>query len=338
MKAPRTSKEHHGVVVPMVTPITGDGLLDEPAVGRILDYMHQGGVQGVFVLGTTGEAPSVPLAVRNRLVELVADLAHDRMLVYAGISGNSLRDCVDAGNRYFEMGAAAVVAHVPAYFKVKPENHLLFFNNLADCLSGDLILYNMPLTTGVSIPMEVCVKLAEHPRVVGIKDSENDEARMTRLLKELGRKDGFSVFVGTGALMGKGLLQGADGIVPSVGNIAPRVCCDLLDSARKGDPAGVGRRQQRMMEISHLYQKGRTLGQSLAALKAAMNWMGLCSPEVFPPLQPIGATELQSLRKELVRLGLLVQDSIADEQETGHRTDDGRPGGSRTRTLSADSR
>jgi 4-hydroxy-tetrahydrodipicolinate synthase len=132
----------------------------------------------------------------------------------------------------------------------------------------------MPLTTNVSLPIDVCKQTAQKPRVAGIKDSENNATRLGELLQELGGQNSFSVFVGVGALMAKGLLQGADGIVPSVGNLVPGLCRKFYDSVREGDAKATGLLHERLMAISATYQSGRNLGESLAALKAAMSWLG----------------------------------------------------------------
>lgn len=338
MKAPAMEKKHRGVIVPMVTPITPEGQLDEPAVRRIVHHLCQGGVHGVFVLGTTGEWSSVPPAMRRRLVELVTECVNGHARVYAGISSDNLADSVEAGNRYLAGGVDAVVAHVPAHYEKHPRESLHFFTELAGRLDGDLLLYNMPLTTNVSLPIEVCKETARRPRVIGIKDSENNAERLAQLLRELGGQDSFSVFVGTGPLMAKGLLLGADGIVPSVGNLAPLLCRQFFDSVKNGNAQQTQSLHDRLMELANVYQEGRTLEQALAALKGAMTWLGLCGPDVFPPLKPTNAADRKALRAELLRLGIPVRNPLLDEQQTNHWPHDGRSGGSRARALPADPR
>ncbi|MEY4387152.1 MAG: 4-hydroxy-tetrahydrodipicolinate synthase [Verrucomicrobiota bacterium] len=326
-------KSHHGVIVPMVTPVTAEGLLDEPAVGRIVDFLIAGGVHGIFVLGTTGEALSIPATMRDQLVRCTIAAVRGRALVYAGISTDSLAESVAAGNKYLMMGVDAVVAHVPAHFEKSPEKAWGFFTDLAAQLQGDFIIYNMPLTTNVSLPIALCKETAARPRVIGIKDSENNADRMVELLNELGGKKNFSVFIGTGPLMGKGLLLGAEGIVPSVGNIAPGLCCELYASATRGDAEGTEKLHKKLMEAGGIYQSGRKLNHSLAALKTAMSLLGLCGPDMLPPLSRVDATERTALRAKLVEFGFPVRDSHGDEHKTSDWAHDGRPGGSRSGTL-----
>ena len=105
--------------------------------------------------------------------------------------------------------------------------------------------------------------------------------------------------------MAKGLKLGAEGLVPSVSNLVPEVCSKLCASVARGDWAEADRQADRMSAVSAMYQQNRTLGQSLAALKAALHWRGLCGPDVLPPLLPLSRKEMEALREEMLRLKLL---------------------------------
>jgi 2-dehydro-3-deoxy-D-pentonate aldolase len=295
-------QQHHGVVVPMVTPVTTTGQLDEPAVERVVAYLLSGGVDAIFVLGTTGEGVSVPRAFRRRLVERTVALVQRRAKVYAGVDEAHPRDVAE-GNDYFHAGADAVVTRPPVAFPV--ERLVPWLKSLLAGLEGPLILYNIPSTTNVSIPLEVVDQLVGHPNLAGIKDSENSIKRLEELLRRFGDRPEFAVFVGVGRLMARGLKLGAEGIVPSVGNLIPDVCRDLCECARRGDWAEAERHAKRMNDVSALYQNGRTLSQSLAALKGAMSCRGLCEPCVLPPLLPLPQVELEGIRKQMSSLQLL---------------------------------
>ena len=298
----KNGHQHYGVVVPMVTPVTPAGQLDEPAVDRLVEYLIAGGVEGIFVLGTTGEGVSVPRASRCKLVEWTAAKVRRRVKVYAGIGDMHPND-LQAGNEYFHAGADAVVARPPIAF---PEDQLLpWFQSLLDGLEGPLVLYNMPAMTHVSIPLEVVGKLLGHPRLAGIKDSENNPKRLETLLKLYGGDPKFSIFVGVGALMAQGLKQGAEGIVPSVGNLIPEVCHHLCACAERGEWSEAQQCAERMSAVAAMYQKGRTLGESLAALKAALAFRGLCEPYMLPPLLPLTDSERDGLRRQMDQLRLL---------------------------------
>jgi 4-hydroxy-tetrahydrodipicolinate synthase len=296
--------KYQGAVVPMVTPITAAGGLDEGALDRLLDTLLAGGVEGIFVLGTTGEGLNVPTAFRRRLVERTVNKARGRALVYAGLGDLRAAD-FPAANEYFHAGANAVVAHPPISEPVHATELVGWYRSLLEVLEGPLILYNMPTLTRVSIPLDAVAELIGHPRLAGIKDSENNPARIEELLKRFGGTPGFSIFIGVGALMAKGLQLGAAGIVPSVGNLIPDVCQNLCASARRGDWAAAEHAFDRMKAVAAIYQHGRSLGESLAALKGAVHCRGLCAPHVLPPLRALTEPELKSVRLELTRLQLL---------------------------------
>ncbi|HXS68529.1 MAG TPA: dihydrodipicolinate synthase family protein [Candidatus Polarisedimenticolia bacterium] len=296
--------KYGGAVVPMVTPFMADGTLDEAALQRLVEAQVAGGVEGVFVLGTTGEGANVPRELRRKLVAQTVKHVNRRALVFAGLGDVRDGELCEA-NEFFEAGADAVVAHPPISDKVTDGDLLAWYQKLLDCVQGPLVLYNMPMTTRVSIPLDTVEKLIGHPKVAGIKDSENNPQRLEEMLGRCGGKKDFSVFVGVGALMEKGLKLGADGVVPSVGNLIPHICHKLCAAAKKKDWAGVENFSQHMNTIAALYQKGRTLNESLSALKAALACRGLCLPHMRLPLNPLTESQMEKLRHEMERLHLL---------------------------------
>jgi len=298
----KKSPKYCGVVVPMVTPVTTDGKLDEPALDRLVDSLLAGGVDGIFVMGTTGEGTSVPRDYRLRLVKQTVARVNGGTQVFAGI-GDAHPEEIVAGNDYFRAGVDAVVSRPP--MAISPDDMLPWYRALLDGLEGPLLLYNMPMTTKVSIPLDTVEKLMGHARFAGIKDSENNERRLEELLQRFGGRKDFSVFVGVGALMEKGLRLGADGIVPSVGNLIPGICRKLCSAAQNGNWAEAGNFNSRMNAVAALYQKGRTLNESLSVLKGALHIRGLCAPHVLPPLKPLTDSQLEKLRLEMERLHLL---------------------------------
>lgn len=295
----------HGAVIPLVTPVTPTGDLDEAALDRLLEFQIAGGVEGIFVLGTTGEGPSVPRAARLRLVQRTVAKVQKRAQVYAGIGDQCLADSALAAQEYFRAGVDAVVAQPPVYFPLQPHELLAYFRSLLEQLPGPMIIYNIPATTRVSIPLELIGQLKGHPRLAGMKDSENDPKRLEELVKRYGGDPKFAVFMGVGAFMVQGLKFGADGIVPSAGNLIPDVCHQICASVARGDLAETDRLAARMKTVAGIYQQDRTLGQSLAALKATLHAKGIIGPHMLPPLLALPETERQSIRTGMKALGLL---------------------------------
>ncbi|HXT12157.1 MAG TPA: dihydrodipicolinate synthase family protein [Candidatus Angelobacter sp.] len=297
-------RKYQGAVVPLVTPFTAEGNLDVTALHRLVDRQVAGGVDGIFVLGTTGEGAHVPRASRRQMVAETVKRVDGSAVVFAGL-GDIVSADVSEANGFLADGAEAVVAHPPISQKLAPHELQDWYRKLLDQVHGPLLLYNMPMTTNVSIPLDSVEKLVGHPRLAGIKDSENNPQRLEQLLQRCGGKKDFSIFVGVGALMEKGLKLGADGIVPSVGNLIPDICQKLCAAAKKADWAEAEILSTRMNTIAALYQKGRTLNESLSVLKAAMSCHGLCSPHVLLPLLPLTAAQLEKLRIDMEQLHLL---------------------------------
>jgi 4-hydroxy-tetrahydrodipicolinate synthase len=297
-KTPKLS----GVVVPLVTPITTDGQLDLAALDRLIEVQIAGGVDGLLLLGTTGEGPCVPRPLRRPFIERAIATARQRLRIYVNVSGNSLADSIAEARGFFSLGADAIAALPPFYFPPRPAELTAWFRALLDAAPGPVLLYNIPMTTRVSIPLEVIGELVGHPRFAGLKDSENDAQRHAELLWRFSGRADFSLFCGVGALMAQDVKSGMDGIVPSVGNLIPDVCHKLCAAAQRGDSTAAAQPAERMNAVAALYQNGRTLAQSLAAIKGLLHLRGLCSPAVFPPLLPLSPDELEALRSEAAKL------------------------------------
>ena len=154
----KKNMEYHGAVIPMITPVTASAEMDEAAVDRVVDSLVAGGVSGIFVLGTTGEGVHVPRTFRRRLVARVAGRVKDRCLVYAGLGDLQPSEFLSA-NDYFRDGAHAVVAHPPISSPVPASELTGWYRTLLGQLEGPLILYNMPMTTRVSIPLDAMEQL-----------------------------------------------------------------------------------------------------------------------------------------------------------------------------------
>jgi len=298
----------------MVTPVTDDGRLDTLAVARIIEMFAQAGVHPLL-MGTTGEGNSVSKGDAVLLVETAAkardayyakhgeEADKQRMVIYTGLTGNCVSEQYVQGNRFFEVGADVVAATLPAYYQLTPEQMYTYYHDLADALKGPLMLYNITITTHMSIPLDVIVRLADHPNIVGLKDSENNLPRLEECLSLVARRDDFAYFCGCAANSAHAMAHGADGIVPSGGNIVPALYQQLFLAGLEGDIAEAQRLQQETDAIGQIYQKGFTLGQSLAALKVMMGTKGLCGPAMLPPLTRISEEEEKRVTEATHALG-----------------------------------
>lgn len=294
-------KKYRGVVVPMVTPVTKEGKLDTEAVVRIIEFFAKAGVSPLL-MGTTGEGNSVSPKDGLSFVETAVKAAQKRITIYAGLTGNCFSEQLAQAEAYTKAGADVIVATLPTYYALTPEQMENYYRTLADSIKGPLMLYNILATTHMSIPVDVIRRLADHPNIVGLKDSERDLERMAQCIEIAKDRDDFCYFCGWAAQSAHSLELGGDGIVPSTGNFVPEMFQQLYEAAIAGDMATANRLQDETNEIAKIYQKDRTLGQSLTALKVMMQTKGLCEPWMLMPLTRLSAEEEKAIAAKATAL------------------------------------
>ena len=285
-----STKKYNGVVVPMVTPVTPTGMLDKPAVERIIKSFVEAGVSPLL-MGTTGEGNSVSTSDGQELIATAVKAAEGKITIYAGLTGTSFIEQLRQAGYYSASGADVIVGTLPSYYALTPEQMENYYKTLADSIKGPLMLYNIAATTHMSIPVDVIERLSKHPNIVGLKDSERDLERMEKCIEIARDNDEFTYFCGWAAQSAHSLELGGDGIVPSTGNFVPGMFRKLYDAAEAGDMETANRLQDETNEIAKLYQAGRTLGQSLTALKVMMQTRGLCTPDMLMPLTRLSEQE-----------------------------------------------
>lgn len=276
-------KKYSGVVVPMVTPFTDKEEIDSSSIVRICQNFADNGVSPLL-LGTTGESTSLSAEDSELIVKTAVKTINTKVLIYAGLSGNSVKQNIKSANRYAGLGADVIVSILPNYYPLTPQQMNDYYIRIADTTSCPVMIYNIPATTNMSIPLDVVDRLSGHPNICGFKDSERDEQRMEKCINMFSGREDFSYFVGCAKFSAISLRKGADGIIPSTGNFTPGMFKHLYDLslAKKWDEAE--KIQNETDEIAKIYQGGRTLGQSLPALKTMMSVLGLCSPYTIMPL------------------------------------------------------
>ncbi len=287
--------KYHGVVVPMVTPLTKEIEIDVDAVGRIIENFAQNNVSAL-IMGTTGEGNSVPVKYGIKMIEAAAKTAKGRITIYAGLAGNCVIEQEDAAKQFIAAGADVIAATLPCYYALTPNQMYEHYKNLADAIPTPLMLYNIAATTHMSIPLDVIEKLSHHPNIVGLKDSENNIERMERALELFRDREDFAYFCGCAANSAKAMSLGADGIVPSVGNYYPKIYNDIFEAGVKGDTVLADSLQAKSIEIGKINTDGLTLGESLAGLKVIMKEMGLCETYMLPPLTELSADKVAEIK------------------------------------------
>jgi 4-hydroxy-tetrahydrodipicolinate synthase len=295
------NKKYRGVIVPAVTPLTAQYTLDEGAVEKIFSNFYTNGVSP-FILGTTGESASLPISIKEAYVKKAIGIKQKDTILYAGISSNNLTESIDFAKYCFGQGVDAVAATLPSYYALSESQMKRYFIELAEAVGAPLIIYNIPATTHMSIPLALIDELSHHPHIVATKDSERNEDRLQRSLALWKGRSDFGHFLGWAAKSADALIGGSDGLIPSTGNLVPEIYAKMLVAIEEGNEAGAYEMQELSDAYGNLYQAGKTLGESLWALKVLMKEKSLCEPVVMPPLQPMAIEEENNLLKGLKEL------------------------------------
>jgi dihydrodipicolinate synthase/N-acetylneuraminate lyase len=287
-----------GVVIPLVTPFTCEGKIDEKASNRLVEHVVSHGCHP-FVLGTTGESLSIPMESKMAYMRTASKANAGRKTFYAGISGMCVEESIIMGKIFADEGADILVAHLPSYYPLPDQYMLRYYTELADALPLPLMLYNITATTHMSIPLEIIETLSKHDNIIGLKDSERDVQRLDLMLGLFANRDDFSYQLGWAAKSTYALMGGADGIVPSTGNAYPDLYAKLFNSIREGDIEKAEKYQSLTDELSLVYQKGKLLSQALPGLKVMLEHLGICESHCIPPCYPLGLEESAAIIEEM---------------------------------------
>lgn len=293
----KTLKKYHGVVVPMVTPVTKEGEIDLPAVERIMTNFVKHNVSPL-IMGTTGEGNSVSVRQGVEMIRAAAKVGKGKCVIYTGLAGNCVEEQLEAARLFVEAGADVIAATLPSYYALTPEQMYNYYATLADALTVPLMLYNIDITTHMSIPLDIIERLSHHPNIVGLKDSENNISRLEEALRLFADREDFAYFCGCAANSAKALAHGGDGIVPSVGNYVPGLYQQLYEAGRDGDAEKAEELQQLTIEIGKINTKGLSLGESLCGLKVIMSVAGLCEYYMLPPLTVLDDATVARIKEE----------------------------------------
>lgn len=295
-----------GVIPPLVTPLAGRDEIDLPALGRIIEHVLGGGVHGLFLLGTTGEGPSLSHAAQRTLVAEATRLVRRRVPVLVGITDSAFSESVRLAQFAAEAGADAVVLAPPFYFPMHQHDLRHYCVSIAREVPLPLFLYNMPSHCKVSFELDTVKHLLDEPNIVGFKDSSGQMLFFNQLLSLAQGRPDFSVLMGPEELLAEGVLMGGHGGVCGGANLVPRMYVDMYEAAVTGDLRQVHVLQQRILRLStKIYSVGTAPSGYLTGLKAAMSQLGLCEARLSEPLSPLPEDRRAVLARHLADLGLV---------------------------------
>jgi len=291
-----TGDDLRGVWTAMITPFKR-GRADVVKLSELVRKAAKAEITGIVPLGTTGESPTVRDEDRECIISTVVKSAADKLLVMVGVGTNNTYKTIDNIKHAFDLGADAVLIVTPYYNKPTPEGLKNHFLTIADASDLPIVLYHIPSRCGVGIPLGLVLELAEHPRIIGIKEAGGDVWRSGEIAR-LTRKD-FAVLSGDDALTLPLMSVGAVGVISVVSNIAPKMFRKMTDMCLAGDLPGAMKIHQKLSPL--LGALG--LETNPAPVKEAMNILGMKVGKVNPPLASVRPDTRRALRAAISEIG-----------------------------------
>ena len=288
-----------GVLPPIPTPFADDRV-DEAAMRANVARWMGTRIRGVVVLGSNGEAPLLDEDESDAAIAAARDAVPSDRLCLAGTGRESTVAAVRAAKRAAALGADAVLVRTPAYFRTLLTAPALtdHYRAVADAAPVPVILYNFTALTGVTLPVEAVARLAEHPNVVGMKESGSDLRFVSALIDST--PDDFALMAGSAPVFFTSLLAGAAGGILAVASVAPDLCVELYDRVRAGRLDEARALQRKLTPLAGLV----TSTHGVPGLKAALSLLGYAAGDPRPPLRPVGPDAVDGIRRALDELEL----------------------------------
>jgi 4-hydroxy-tetrahydrodipicolinate synthase len=294
-----------GLMPAMVTPFDGQGELDLDAAEAMIERFIEAGVSGISPLGSTGEATHLTFDERKRFAEEVVRLVAGRVPLVVGVGSSGTTEAVELARHAEGAGADAVLAVSPFYWKVGEEALFNHFASVANSVEIPVLLYNIPMLTGIDLSPALISRLATECRnVVGIKDTVTVYGHTVAVLQEVkAEKPDFAVLSGWEDLVFPSLLAGADGSICGFANVAPELFVNLVRSAKEGDLDTAARLHRRVLGLVTL---GAHSDPPIGAIKLAMQILGVpISPTVRGPALPANEDTREEVEAILGDAGVL---------------------------------
>jgi 4-hydroxy-tetrahydrodipicolinate synthase len=294
-----TSPLFNGIIPPLATPLRAADELDHAGLERLVAHVLQGGVHGLFVLGTTGEGPSLGYALRYELVERVCALVADRVPVLVGITDTAFAESLALGRHAADCGAAALVMAPPYYLPLGQADLGDYFRRSVPQLPLPVMLYNMPACTKTAIALETARDLMQMPQIVGIKDSSGDFDDFTQLVGLRKERPDWSVLIGPERRVAEAVLAGGQGGVCGGGNVLPRLFVDIYAAAKSGETDHLPALHRKVDSLGRLYAFSDGPAGCIRGIKTALAELGICSGVLAEPLASVDPALVRAVRSWL---------------------------------------
>ncbi len=305
MNASTLPKPLRGIIPPMITPLSDRDTLDAPGLERLIEHLLGGGVHGLFILGTTGEAPSLSYRLRRELVDRTCRHVDRRVPVLVGVADTSFVESVALAEHAAKAGAQAVVLSAPYYFPAGQPELIDYIEDIAGELPLPVFLYNMPSHTKLSFEAETLRRAIDIPNIVGLKDSSAQMIYFHKLRELVADRPDFSILVGPEELLGESVLFGGHGGVCGGANLFPRLYVELYEAAVARRLDRVAALHQKVIHLgSTIYSVGQHRSAFIKGLKCGLSCLEVCDDFMAEPFHRFGASQRARVQKYLAELGV----------------------------------
>ncbi len=300
----------HGIIPPVVTPYTADYAIDKTSLRRVIKHLLDGGVHGLFMLGSTSECVFLNPRQRAEVLEVAVAEANGQVPVLAGILDTTTDHCMAHARQAREICADGLVLTAPYYTRTSQPEIIDHFAYIKEAVDLPIIAYDIPACVNVKLARETIRELYARQLIVALKDSSGDDGNLRMVMRDFAEQPDFAVLTGSETTFDYAMLGGAHGCVPGLGNVDPAAYVRLYDAARRGDWAAARQEQERLIALFQIAFQGlphTSMGASgVGGFKTAMQLMGLIEHRhMGRPNRLLPDAAVANIRQILVEIGLL---------------------------------
>ncbi|WP_327272144.1 dihydrodipicolinate synthase family protein [Streptomyces sp. NBC_01224] len=301
---------YRGVIPPVVTPLTADGDIDRPSLERVVGHLLDGGVSGLFALGSSGEAAYLTPGQQDEVIKVITAAAAGQVPVLVGAIETTTNRAIERARAAAGLGADAVVVTAPFYTRTHETEIDRHFRDVSAALDLPVLAYDVPVCVHSKLDPELLLPLAADGVLAGVKDSSGDDGSFRRLAIGARELPEFSVLTGHELVVDAMMLVGADGSVPGLGNVDPHGYVRLHEAAVRGDWATASSEQERLVALFDIVRAARpgtvsATAAGLGAFKTALMVRGIIATNAMSlPMRRLDAAETATIAACLDRAGL----------------------------------
>lgn len=295
-----------GIIPPVVTPLLDNNTLDVEGLEKLIEHLLSGGVHGLFILGTTGEATSLNYNLRKELIKRTGELVNHRIPVVVGITDTALHGSLEIAEYSKSAGMDGLVIAPPYYVPISQEEMREYLESIAPKLPLPFLMYDMPSCTKMHMSVET-IRKAKELGAIGIKDSSGDMAYLFSLIQEFKDSPDFSVIAGTELFLPETILHGGHGAVAGGANLYPRLFVDLYNASLNKDLIKIALLREKVMKIDDtIFNVGKHKSKIIKGIKCALSVMGICNDYVAFPLRKFRSEERRKIEQHVEELNKIM--------------------------------